>query len=106
MQDFSEKSIFPLGRGTVVLSVLCGFIVNGSVDLLAAALLITTSRSSFSSAQEGEGRRTRVAGGKPKVKLKWPGYGATGSGTIFSPESSERARIEFCCALRMVDGLR
>uniref|UniRef100_A0A8D8J788 (northern house mosquito) hypothetical protein n=1 Tax=Culex pipiens TaxID=7175 RepID=A0A8D8J788_CULPI len=100
MQDFSEKSIFPLGRGTVVLSVLCGFIVNGSVDLLAAALLITTSRSSFSSAQqEEEGRRrTRVTGGKPKVKLKWPGYGAAGSGTSFSSESSERARIEFCCA--------
>uniref|UniRef100_A0A8D8GK35 (northern house mosquito) hypothetical protein n=1 Tax=Culex pipiens TaxID=7175 RepID=A0A8D8GK35_CULPI len=99
MQDFSEKSIFPLGRGTVVLSVLCGFIVNGSVDLLAAALLITTSRSSFSSAQqEEEGWRTRVTGGKPKVKLKWPGYGAAGSGTSFSSESSERARIEFCCA--------
>lgn len=72
MQDFSEKSIFPLGRGTVV---LCGFIVNGSVDLLATALLITTSRR-FSSAQKEEGRRTGIdrvtnSGGKPKVKLKW-----------------------------------
>lgn len=57
MQDFSEKSIFPLGRGTVVLSaVLCGFIVNGSVDLL---LLITSKGRKFSSAH----RKKRGGGG-------------------------------------------
>ena len=105
MQDFSEKSIFPLGRGTIVLLVLSGFVVNGSVDLLATALITKFS----SAAQEEEGRTgidrvTNRSGGKPKVKLKCDRCGATGSGTIF--ENSECARIEFCSALRMVEILR
>lgn len=74
MQDFSEKSIFPLGC-PVIVTVLCDFLVNGFVNLLLLPppLVITkcpphAAAGVCSSASTGA--RSIVNRGKPRVKLK------------------------------------
>lgn len=78
MQDFSEKSIFPLGS-PVIVTVFCDFLVNGLVNLLLPSsppVIIAKFPAHATKAETAaagvctSGTGSVVLRGKPKVRLK------------------------------------
>lgn len=91
MQDFSEKSISPLGS-PVIVTVFCDFLVNGSVNLLPSPVIIGKFPAAHATkAAIGwcrSGTRSVVGRGKPKVRFK--------SKQIAGAGSAERKKIGQC----------
>lgn len=91
MQDFSEKSISPLGS-PVIVTVFCDFLVNGSVNLLPSPVIIGKFPAAHATkAAIGwcrSGTRSVVGRGKPKVRFK--------SKQIAGAGSEERKKIGQC----------